>query len=99
MLDNLRRTLSAPASVMALLAGWTLSLHSAALWTCFILSTIAVPTLLPVLAAIVPRRARVTARSHLRAFGADLWLALSQTALAVTFLAHQAWSIAVASGL
>ena len=60
MLDNLRRTLSAPASVMALLAGWTLSLHSAAVWTCFILSTIAVPTLLPVLAAIIPWRARVT---------------------------------------
>ena len=98
MLDNLRRTLSAPASVMALLAGWTLSLHSAAVWTCFILSTIAVPTLLPVLAAIVPRRARVTARSHLRALGADLWLALSQTALAVTFLAHQAWSMTDAIG-
>jgi cyclic beta-1,2-glucan synthetase len=98
MLDNLRRTLSAPASVMALLAGWTLSFHSAAVWTCFILSTIAVPTLLPVLAAIVPRRARVTARSHLRALGADLWLALSQTALAVTFLAHQAWSMTDAIG-
>src|SRR5436853_5911951 len=89
MLDNLRRTLSAPASVMALLAGWTLSLHSAAVWTCFILLTIAVPTLLPALAAIVPRRARVNIRSHLRALGADLRLALSQTALAVTFLAHQ----------
>ena len=98
MLDNLRRTLSAPASVMALLAGWTLSLHSAAVWTCFILSTIVVPTLLPVLAAIVPRRARVTARSHLRALGADLWLALSQTALSVTFLAHQAWSMTDAIG-
>jgi cyclic beta-1,2-glucan synthetase len=98
MLDNLRGTLSAPASVMALLAGWTLSLHSAVVWTCFILSTIAVPTLLPVLAAIVPRLARVTARSHLRALGADLWLALSQTALAVTFLAHQAWSMADAIG-
>ncbi len=98
MLDNLRRALSAPASVMALLAGCTLSLHSAAVWTCFILSTIAVPTLLPVLAAIVPRRARVTARSHLRALGADLWLALAQTALAVTFLAHQAWSMTDAIG-
>ncbi len=31
MLDNLRRTLSAPASVAALLAGWTLPLHAALL--------------------------------------------------------------------
>ncbi len=98
MLDNLRRTLSAPVSVMALLAGWTLSFHSAAVWTCFILSTIAVPALLPVLAAVVPRHRRVMALSHLRTFGADLWLAFSQTALAVTFLAHQAWSMTDAIG-
>ncbi len=98
MLDNLRRTLSAPVSVMALLAGWTLSFHSAAVWTCFILSTIAVPALLPVLAAVVPQHCRVMALSHLRTFGADLWLAFSQTALAVTFLAHQAWSMTDAIG-
>ncbi len=98
MLDNLRRTLAAPSSVMALLAGWTLSVHSAAVWTCFILSTMAVPTLLPVLAAIVPRRAHITARSHLRALGADLWLALAQTGLAVIFLAHHAWSMTDAIG-
>ena len=50
MLDNLRRSLSAPASVLALLAGWALPLQAAALWTGFVLSTIALPTLLPVLA-------------------------------------------------
>ena len=94
MLDNLRRTLSAPTSVLALLAGWTLPLHAAAIWTGFILSTIAVPTLLPVVAAIVPRRARITTTSHLCAFWADLSLASSQTALAATFLADQAWSMA-----
>ena len=98
MLDNLRRTLSAPSCVLAFIVGWTLSLHAAAIWTGFILSTIAVPTLLPVLAAIVPRRAHITAQSHLHALGSDLWLALSQTALAVTFLAHQAWSMADAIG-
>ena len=98
MLDNLRRTLSAPASVLALLLGWTLSKHDAALWTCFILSTVALPTLLPVLAAVVPQRARTTVRSHLDALGGDLALALTQTALAVTFLADHAWSMTDAIG-
>jgi cyclic beta-1,2-glucan synthetase len=98
MLDNLRRTLSAPVCVIALLAGLTLSLESAGIWSCFILATIAVPTLLPVLAAIVPRRAQTTARSHLRALRADLRLALSQTALAIAFLAYQAWSMTDAIG-
>src|SRR4029077_685251 len=98
MLDNLRRSLSAPASLAALVAGWALPLQAAVVWTGFILSTIALSTLLPVLAAIVPRRARVTARSHLRALAADVRLALSLTALLVVLLAHQAWLMADAIG-
>jgi cyclic beta-1,2-glucan synthetase len=91
MLDNLRRTLSAPASLLALVAGWTLPLQAALLWTAFILATIALPTLLPVVAAIVPRRAGITARSHLRALGKDLWQAAQQMIFQIIFLSHQAW--------
>jgi cyclic beta-1,2-glucan synthetase len=90
MLDNLRRSLSAPAGVAALLAGWMLPLHAAVVWTGFILATIALSTLVPVLAAIVPRRARITPRSHLHALAADVVLALSLTAMLIAFLAHQA---------
>jgi cyclic beta-1,2-glucan synthetase len=68
MLDNLRRTLSAPAGFLALVAGWTLPLYPALLWTGFVLVTVALPSLIPVAAAIVPRRAGITARSHARAF-------------------------------
>jgi cyclic beta-1,2-glucan synthetase len=98
MLDNLRRSLSAPASVVALVAGWALPLQAAVVWTGFVLSTIALATLLPVLAAIVPRRARITLRSHLRALAADVRLALSLTALLAVFLAHQAWLMVDAIG-
>ncbi|MEO8716885.1 MAG: glucoamylase family protein, partial [Burkholderiales bacterium] len=98
MLDNLRRSLSAPASVAALIAGWALPLQAALVWTGFIVSTIALSTLFPVLSAIVPRRARITARSHLRALAADVRLALSLSALLVVFLAHQAWLMADAIG-
>ncbi len=98
MFDNLRRSLSAPACVLALAAGWALPLHAAALWTGFVVSTIALATLVPLLAAIVPRRARTTMRSHLRALGADVQLALSLTALLVVFLAHQAWLMGDAIG-
>src|SRR6266851_5364497 len=90
MLDNLRRTLSAPASVTALLMGWLLPASSALLWSAFIIATIALPALLPVFAAIVPSRAGITVRSHLRALRKDVWLAATQTAFLVTFLAHQA---------
>ena len=91
MLDNLRRSLLAPATVAALVAGWLLPQSAALLWTGFIVLTIAVPALLPIFAAIVPRRAGVNARSHLRALRNDLWLAGSLIAFQVIFLAHQAW--------
>jgi cyclic beta-1,2-glucan synthetase len=90
MLDNLRRTLSAPASVAALLMGWLLPTSAALLWSAFIIATIAMPALMPVIAAIVPSRAGITVRSHLRALRKDVWLAATQTVLLVTILAHQA---------
>jgi cyclic beta-1,2-glucan synthetase len=98
MLDNLRRSLSAPASVLALVAGWLLPPKAALLWTAFVLTTIALPALLPVIAAIVPRRRGIVASSHLRALASDLWLAVEQIVLVVTLLAHQAWLMTDAIG-
>ena len=79
MLDNLRRSLSAPASLAALLVGWTLPVGIALPWCAFILLALALPTLLPLFAAILPRRSTVTLRSHLRALRLDLSVALAQT--------------------
>jgi cyclic beta-1,2-glucan synthetase len=91
MFDNLRRTLSAPAAILALLAGWTLPFHAAAIWTCFVIATIVLPTLIPAAAAVISRRIGVTTRSYFGALGADLRLALAQSALMIISLAHQAW--------
>ena len=91
MLDNLRRTLSAPACMLALLAGWALPFAAASAWTAFILLTILLPTAIPVVSAILPRRAGITLRSHFGTIGAELRLALAQWGLIVTFMAHQAW--------
>ena len=90
MLDNLRRTLSAPASVVALLAGWTLPRGGALVWTAFVVSTISLPAMLPIFAAILPHRPGVKIRSHLRALRKDIWLGASSIAFLITFLAHQA---------
>ena len=93
MVDNLRRSLSAPASILALVGGWTLPPVSATVWSAFILTTIAVPALLPPLVGMVPRQSGQMTWGHLRSVGADFRLALSQTLLLVTFLAHQAWTM------
>src|SRR6185503_20248659 len=90
MLDNLRRTLLAPAAVLVLVAAWLLPPVLARTWSLFILMSLALPALLPVATAVVPSRRGISKRSHVRAIGADLGRALTQIVLTVTFLAHQA---------
>ena len=77
--------------MVALLVGLALPVAAASVWIGFVLLTIMLPTLIPVFAVIVPRRGGVTSRSHFGALGTDLRLALAQSVLIVTFMAHQAW--------
>ena len=91
MIDNLRRTLSAPACVLALAIGWTLSFELALVWTTFVLATIILPSLIPVISAIPGRRPGAAMSGHLRALGGDFRLAATLSALNITFLADQAW--------
>jgi cyclic beta-1,2-glucan synthetase len=91
MMDNLRRTLSAPAAFVALLGGWTLPLAAAAVWSGFVVATFAIPALLPAFIGMLPRRLGLSQRRHWHAVGTDFVLSVSQVALLVTLLAHQAW--------
>jgi cyclic beta-1,2-glucan synthetase len=91
MVDNLRRTMSAPLTLATLVAAWTLPSASAVVWTSFVLATVIVPAALPVLAGLLPQRQGISKRSHLRAVGADVALAAAHVGLGFTFLAHQAW--------
>jgi cyclic beta-1,2-glucan synthetase len=91
MLTHLGRTLPAPATFLALLAGWTLPLPATAMWSGFIVATVACPPLLPVVAGLVPRRLGLSQRRHWHAVGSDVALALLQIALLLTLVAHQAW--------
>ena len=90
--DNLRRTLSAPASFLALLTGWVLLPPAAALlWCGFVLLPFLLTAFLPLVARVIPRRSGITTGSHFRAFRLDLRVALLQFGLQVALLAHQAW--------
>ena len=91
ILDNLRRTLSAPAAFLTLIVGWLLPPASPWVWTGFILGTIAIPALLPFLIGLSPRRKGISLRSHFRGVLSDLGLGVSQIGLSFIFLAYQAW--------
>ncbi len=91
MIDNLRRTLSAPFVLLALVAGWTLPLAAAVTWTAFIIATLATAPMLPFITGFIPRRRDISKRSHLRSVATDLKSGLTQLAMLLTLLAHQAW--------
>ncbi|HEX7399692.1 MAG TPA: glucoamylase family protein, partial [Candidatus Limnocylindrales bacterium] len=91
MVDNLRRTLSAPFTLAMLVVAWTLPSVSAWVWTAFVLASVLVPAALPVVGGLLPQRKGISKRSHARAVGADLSLAAAHVGLGITFLTHQAW--------
>lgn len=91
ILDNLRRTLSAPAAFLTLVVGWVLPPASPWVWTLFILATVAVPALLPFFIGFSPRRKGISLRSHFRGVFSDLVLGTAQIGLSFTFLTYQTW--------
>jgi len=91
MMDNLRRSLSAPATLAAFVAGWLLRAQHAAAWTAFLLGLLALPSLLPVLTAALPGRRDINILRHASAFAQQFGLAVCQIALLIAFLAHHAW--------
>jgi cyclic beta-1,2-glucan synthetase len=94
MLDNLRRTFSAPAIYLALVAGWMLPLDAAAVWSAFVVATFAIPAFIPASVGIVPRRFNLSQRRHWYMVGADFGLAFLQLGLLVTLITSQAWLMA-----
>ncbi|HEY5046593.1 MAG TPA: glucoamylase family protein [Rhizomicrobium sp.] len=98
LLDNLRRSLSAPAALLSLLIAWLQPLSIAGLWTIFIILTVALPPLIPAIAGVVPRGGSFSPRNHLRALRRDFELGFLQCAFLITFLAHQSWLMVDAIG-
>ncbi len=91
MFDNLRRSLFAPATLLALLWGWTLPAPADERWTLFVLAALILPPFLPLLGALVPHRVGVSRRSHLRNLAHDFALDTMQVLFVFTFMARQAW--------
>ncbi|WP_417774161.1 GH36-type glycosyl hydrolase domain-containing protein [Stappia sp.] len=91
MLDNLRRSLLAPFTLLALGLTWLMPQPAAATGTAILLAGIALPAFLSVLLSLVPARSGIRLRSHVATLAADLRLAAVQSALSIAFLADHAW--------
>jgi cyclic beta-1,2-glucan synthetase len=86
MIDNLRRSLTAPLTLAALGAGWLLPMPGRVAWTAVVLALLALPYLLPLPFALLPGRAGITAHSHLAALARDARVAAARIALEITLL-------------
>ena len=91
MVDNLRRSLVAPATMVALVAGWMLPSPVAAMWTLMIIAMTALPRLLGLPYALLPKRRGISLRPHFAALWQDAITAVAQIGLNIVFLADQAW--------
>ncbi|WP_324734045.1 GH36-type glycosyl hydrolase domain-containing protein [Pseudomonas paeninsulae] len=98
MLDNLRRSLLPPLTLLALAACWLLPLPAALSGTLLILAGMAIPAFLPIFFALLPQHSGVRLPNHLRRLLADLQLATAQTLLSLAFLPDNAWRMLDAIG-
>ena len=90
MFDNLRRSLSAPAIALGLLAGFALPPAAALPWTLFLLAALVIPSLMPAFSGLFAVPPRSTLWKHLGRIGKQLGLSLIQAGVLITILAHQA---------
>ncbi|HVF49440.1 MAG TPA: glucoamylase family protein [Pyrinomonadaceae bacterium] len=91
ILDNLRRTLAAPAALLWLLMAWTLVGGPPALWSLFILVVLAFPVYAHLTTSLLMHPRGTSLSGHFRSVWADTLTNTRQVALTLVFLAHQAY--------
>ncbi len=99
ILDNLRRSLLAPATAALLLLGWTVLPGRAAAWTAIGLAAIAFPLLSRALETLGGPGRDQAWSVFLRAAADDLRTAAAQAALQLAFMANQAYQMLHAIGI
>lgn len=91
MLDNLRRSLVAPAILATLIGAWFMPPLAAAKWTIGLLLLIVIPPLLPIPSLLLaPRRRDVPLRAHIGSIASDVRASFGHVALQLATVADQA---------
>jgi len=89
--DNMRRSLVAPAILIWLLVAWTVLPGSPALWTLFIVLTLAFPVYAHVTTSLLLHPRGIPWTSHFWSVWGNMVTNTAQITLSITFLAHQAY--------
>ncbi len=89
--DNLRRSLVAPAILLWLAAAWTILPGSPALWTLFVVLTLAFPIYAHVTTSLLLHPRGIPWSSNFWSMWGDVVTNTTQVALSVTYIAHQSY--------
>jgi cyclic beta-1,2-glucan synthetase len=89
--DNLRRSLVAPATLLWLVFAWTLLPGAPALWTLFVVLTLAFPVYAHVTTSLLLHPRGIPWTSHFWSVWGDTRTNTAQVALTIAFLAHQVY--------
>jgi cyclic beta-1,2-glucan synthetase len=98
ILDNLRRSLMAPALMVLLVTGWTILPGSALIWTIMAALVLAFPAYVQVGRSLSGRVRGVPIAQHISAERDNVVTSARQSLLSAAFLAHQAWLMGDAIG-
>lgn len=98
MLDNLRRSLLAPLTVLLIGLCGLLPLGAGLTGLGFAVAALAIPVFLPVAFSLLPLRPGMRLRNHVGAVTADLRDAATRMLLSAAFVADQAWRMIDAIG-
>jgi cyclic beta-1,2-glucan synthetase len=91
MIDNIRRSLAAPLTVLCLFTSWIfLPSGVAGIWTVLLALFFILPPLLPAFTAALPRKPTITMESRAISIAQDLLHAIEISFLQLILLAHQA---------
>lgn len=90
MLDNLRRTFSAPGAFLTLLAAWAIPNAPEGMLIGMVLIALAVPALLAI-AAGMRFRTDISLRNQLRVTAENVFMGLSHSLVTLAMLAQQSW--------
>ena len=97
MLDNLRRSLSAPAAFTLLVASWVIP-NAPAVLIGFVLTALAFPILLALVGGFTSLRRGISWSTHLRTASENVLWASGNSLVALTLLSQQAWLMTDAIG-
>ncbi|NOT85982.1 MAG: phosphorylase, partial [Methylococcaceae bacterium] len=91
MLDNLRRSLSAPAAFLVLVASWAIPNAPQAMLIGLVLAALALPAMLALISGFTAPRRGTSLLTHVRTVAKNALWALGNSLVALTLLAQHTW--------